>query len=129
MRLVALPGLAFAVAMGFTLVGSPVAAAARIPLTNSDGGRTIKADVGDTVEVRLTAYTDQGRRWVWDEPKHSGAGVLNRLRGATESNGNARAVFEVTGSGREDVTAQRICVKSAECPKTADGWKVTIRVD
>ncbi|KAL1915054.1 uncharacterized protein VTP21DRAFT_7759 [Calcarisporiella thermophila] len=96
-----------------------------IPL-NKDSKGEQKARQGDIIEIRLDAYDEQGQHWVWSAPKHSGARVLNQLSSSSDPNGNAFARFEVEGPGKEDITSQRVCKKSPNCPKVAGNWKVTI---
>ncbi|MEV4741942.1 hypothetical protein [Streptomyces sp. NPDC049555] len=104
--------------------------AQRITLTNSDNGRSVNASSGDDVEVRLTAYHENGLTWTWSTPVSSNSTVLRRTTGGTAPNGNASATFRAEHDGTATITAQRRCRPDAGhiCPLLVTPWKVTVEV-
>ncbi|MFD9789349.1 hypothetical protein ACFWXK_00190 [Streptomyces sp. NPDC059070] len=119
-----------ATAQPYSPLARPEAAAARIPLTNVDEGRTVTVRPGDDVEVRLTAYRGDGFTYSWEVPQSSAPGVLRSTAGGVTPAGNATAVFHAQGVGSATITAVRHCRPDPgrTCPFAVVPWKVTADV-
>ncbi|AZM92493.1 hypothetical protein [Streptomyces sp. W1SF4] len=102
--------------------------AQRIVLTNSDDGRTLVANPGDEIEVRLTGYRENGLTWTWSTPTSGDSTVFRRTAGRTAPNGDASAAFQAEQDGAATITAQRSCRPDAGrvCPSVITPWKVTV---
>ncbi|OXM53109.1 hypothetical protein [Amycolatopsis alba] len=113
-----------------TTAMSASASAARVTLTNADNGRAVSVRAGEEVHVRLTGTRGQGVTWTWSEPKAGSPGTLERIGGSLSPNGDATAVFRVTGPGLSDITAVRRChpAPGSQCPQVVQPWKVTVEV-
>ncbi|KAA2266599.1 hypothetical protein F0L68_02355 [Solihabitans fulvus] len=127
-RLAAAPVLTAATAAA--TAQATASAATQVVLTNLDGGRTVVAAAGGDVEVRLTAYREQGLNWSWSIPQASTPEVLKRTAGTAEPSGGARAVFHVQHPGTGKITATRHCRPNPgkACLDVVAPWKVTVDV-
>ncbi|MEV0248525.1 hypothetical protein AB0H76_18140 [Nocardia sp. NPDC050712] len=133
MKALWLAGFPLAVGVALTLSSAPapepyrLATRHTIELTEAAAG-TIEAEVGDRVEVRLAAYDEDDRQWEWSATESSDVSVLKQLRSSPAPAGDTFARFEALEHGRSEITAQRRCKGSPECPRGVQLWKVTIAV-
>jgi hypothetical protein len=132
---IGLAGIACVAALGAsTVVASPTAVAkttappAIIILTNSSNGKTVLAEKGELVQVRLTSQD----RVKWSEasvvPKAT-VSPLVKESGHVNPNGSSVTTFKVVGYGSAGLQATGTpkCTASV-CPKYVLLWKATVRV-
>ncbi|MEV0188085.1 hypothetical protein AB0I39_06055 [Kitasatospora purpeofusca] len=133
MRLFTLP----AVALALALSAAPAATASTtttttttVHIVNADGGTTVHAGVGDTVQVDLTALRDYTVTWYWYAPAAATAAVLTQTAGSADPNGNSHATFTASTAGTSDINAIGRCVPDPRtvCPPFVARWKVTVVV-
>ncbi|MFD9892927.1 hypothetical protein ACFWY9_26575 [Amycolatopsis sp. NPDC059027] len=127
-----------AAAAGLALIASTVATATpaiagqsgRVVLTNTDNGRSVRANIGDTIAVRLTGYRDQGLTYSWGIPQTSEPQALGRTTGTTTPGGGASATFHAAGEGTVTISAVRTCRPDAGrvCPHVVTPWKATATI-
>ncbi|MFJ8435322.1 hypothetical protein ACIQ9P_28905 [Kitasatospora sp. NPDC094019] len=136
MRLFALPAVALALALSAApaATAAPAAAAttttSTVHIVNADGGTTVHAGVGDTVQVDLTALRDYTVTWYWYAPAAATAAVLSQTAGTADPNGNSHATFTASTAGTSDINAIGRCVPDPRtvCPPFVARWKVTVVV-
>ncbi|MFI6406072.1 hypothetical protein [Streptomyces sp. NPDC050548] len=125
-------GLAFAAvtASATARAVADVRLAQRVVLTNVDADRTVTANAGDDIEVRLTGYRKGGLTYVWSVPAADDSPVLTSTGGTTTPSGGATAVLHADHTGVATVSAQRRCVPDPgrACPQVVTPWKVTVEV-
>ncbi|MFB8206150.1 hypothetical protein [Kitasatospora purpeofusca] len=136
MRLFALPAVALALALSAAPAATASTTAAAptttttVHIVDANGGTTVHAGVGDTVQVDLTAMRDYTVTWYWYAPVAATAAVLTRTAGAADPNGDSHATFTASTAGTSDVTAIGRCVPDPRtiCPPFTVLWKVTVVV-
>ncbi len=137
MRLFTLPAVALALALSAAPAATAAPAAAATTTTTTtvhivaaNGGTTVHAGVGDTVQVDLTAMRDYTVTWYWYAPVATTAAVLARTAGTADPNGDSHATFTASTAGTSDVTAIGRCVPDPRtiCPPFTVLWKVTVVV-
>ncbi len=124
------PALVPVVADAAPVVVTAAHLAGRTVLTNIDSGRAMAVQVGDDVEIRLSAYRQDGLTYTWEIPRSSASDVLHATAGRTTPNGDATAVLTAESEGTATVSAVRSCRPdpSVSCPLLIAPWKVTVEV-
>ncbi|MEU8899300.1 hypothetical protein AB0C65_25805 [Nocardia sp. NPDC048505] len=104
-------------------------AAGGMVLTNADSARSVVAEVGHDIEVRLTSYRENGVTYTWHLPTSSSP-ALPRVSGSLTPTGHTEAVFHTDDLGDSVITAERTCHPdpNRKCPATVRPWKAAIRV-
>ncbi len=131
---IGLTGIACVAALGASAVASPAAVAkttappAIIILTNSSNGKTVLAEKGELVQVRLAAR--DGVKWSEASvmPKAT-VSPLVKESGHVNPNGSSVTTFKVVGYGTAGLRATGTpkCTGSA-CSKYVLLWKAAVRV-
>ncbi|MCX4756992.1 hypothetical protein [Kitasatospora purpeofusca] len=136
MRLFTLPAVALALALSAAPAATASTTAATttttttVHIVSEDGGTTVHAGVGDTVQVDLTALRDYTVTWFWYAPAAASAAVLTQTAGTADPNGNSHATFTASTAGTSDINAIGRCVPDPRtvCPPFVARWKVAVVV-
>ncbi|MFF2542305.1 hypothetical protein ACFVUY_07045 [Kitasatospora sp. NPDC058063] len=141
LRLLAVPAAALALTLSAATV-APAAPAASVPaaapdpapatvtISGADGGSTVQAHVGDTVQVEILVARDYPVTWYWYALGTSTPALLSQTAGSAEANGDSRGTFSVTAAGTGAITAIGRCVpdRGSICPPWVINWKVTVQI-
>jgi hypothetical protein len=130
-----LTGIACVAALGASAVVAPPAAVAKttappatIILTNSSNGKTVLAEKGELVQVRLASK--DGVKWSEASvvPKATVSPLVNES-GHVNANGSSVTTFKVVGYGTAGLQATGTpkCTGSV-CRNYVLRWKATVRV-
>ncbi|WP_328954269.1 hypothetical protein [Kitasatospora purpeofusca] len=136
LRLFTLPAAALALALSAApaatapTTASTTTTTSTVHIVSADGGTTVHAGVGDTVQVDLTALRDYTVTWYWYAPAAVSAAVLTQTAGSADPNGNSHATFTASTAGTSDINAIGRCVPDPRtvCPPFVARWKVTVVV-
>ncbi|GAA3024275.1 hypothetical protein GCM10010519_60900 [Streptomyces lactacystinicus] len=109
---------------------APDPAPGTVTISRADGGSTVQAHVGDTVQVELLALRDYTVTWYWYALGTPTPALLSQTAGSAEANGDSHGTFSVTAAGTAAITAIGRCVpdRGAVCPPWVINWKVTVQV-
>ncbi|MEV7601085.1 hypothetical protein AB0O91_27350 [Kitasatospora sp. NPDC089797] len=132
LRLLAVPAAALALTLG-AVAAAPAAearTAATVSVVGADGGTTVAANVGDTVQVDVAAVRDHTVTWYWYPPSSATPGLLAQTAGSADADGDSHATFTATAAGTGVITAIGRCVpdRGSVCPPWVVTWKVTLAV-
>ncbi|MFD0410088.1 hypothetical protein [Kitasatospora sp. NPDC127116] len=136
LRLLAVPAAVLALTLSAATAApaapaaAPNPAPATVTISRADGGSTVQAHVGDTVQVELLALRDYTVTWYWYALGTPTPALLSQTAGSAEPNGDSHGTFSVTAAGTGAITAIGRCVpdRGAVCPPWVINWKVTVQV-
>ncbi|MGW0247138.1 hypothetical protein ACWDYH_10920 [Nocardia goodfellowii] len=111
-------------------VSVQASAAGSVVLTNADSARSIVAEVGHDIEVRLSSYRENGVTYTWQLAVSSDSSILPRVSAGVTPAGGAAAVFRVDKPGDSVISVERNCRPdpNRDCPSVMLPWKVAVRV-
>ncbi|KXN71777.1 hypothetical protein CONCODRAFT_5487 [Conidiobolus coronatus NRRL 28638] len=103
---------------------------ADIELTNADNMKTINANLGEKININLTASNSVGgSQYQWSAPVSSN-NILGKKSSATLQNGDASGTFTANEAGTAELSSGKSCkpMPNQICSHAILSWKVTIDV-